>query len=87
MSELDKYRVEINEIDDKIIELFEARMHVAKKVGLYKKKRNLPILNKDREAIVIERNVSKLKDKSLANYATRFFEKLMDLSKELQEKL
>lgn len=87
MSELDKYRVEINEIDDKIIELFEARMHVAKKVGLYKKERNLPILNKDREAIVIERNVSKLKDKSLANYTTRFFEKLMDLSKELQEKL
>lgn len=87
MTDLDKYRVEINELDDQIIKLFEARMQVARNVGRYKLERNLPILNAEREALVIENNVAKLEDKSLEDVTKRFLQTMMDLSKELQEQL
>lgn len=87
MADLDTYRIEINELDDQIIKLFEARMQVARNVGRYKKERNLPILNVEREALVIEKNVAKLEDKSLEDVTKRFLQTMMDLSKELQEQL
>jgi monofunctional chorismate mutase len=87
MADLDTYRIEINELDDQIIKLFEARMQVARNVGRYKKERNLPILNAEREALVIEKNVAKLEDKSLEDVTKRFLQTMMDLSKELQEQL
>lgn len=85
MSELEKYRLKINELDDQIIKLFEERMQVARAVGEYKKERNLPILNAEREKEVIKNNVSKLKDPSLSNVAEQFLQTMMDLSKELQK--
>ena len=87
MADLDTYRIEINELDDQIIKLFEARMQVARNVGRYKKERNLPILNAEREALVIEKNVAKLEDKGLEDVTKRFLQTMMDLSKELQEQL
>ena len=59
----------------------------AREVGEYKKERNLPILNLEREKEVIERNVLKLEDASLADVTKRFLQHMMDLSKELQKDL
>ena len=44
MSDLDDYRKKIDEIDQKMTELFEERMNVVMKVGEYKKANNLPVL-------------------------------------------
>ena len=49
MRDLKEIREEINEIDEKLIELFKRRMECAKDVGNYKKANNIPILNQDRE--------------------------------------
>ncbi|OGY42721.1 MAG: hypothetical protein A2Y67_01510 [Candidatus Buchananbacteria bacterium RBG_13_39_9] len=47
--ELKKLRREIDKIDRKLIDLLVQRKSLVQKVGLFKKKHNLPIFNKARE--------------------------------------
>jgi monofunctional chorismate mutase len=54
MDELKKARKEINAIDDKLLLLLSHRMKVVKKVGEYKIKNNIPIVDKKREKEVVE---------------------------------
>ena len=49
MDELKKARKEINAIDDKLLLLLTHRMKVVKKVGEYKIRNNMPIVDKKRE--------------------------------------
>lgn len=87
MSELDGYRIDIDEIDSQLVKLFEKRMDVAKKVVLYKIQNGLPIYNGAREQEVIQKNVNKLKNKEYADYTQTFFNDLMEVSRELQNKV
>ncbi|WP_315081060.1 prephenate dehydratase [uncultured Clostridium sp.] len=86
MAELDDYRNSIDEIDQKITELFEQRMDVVLKVGEYKKKNNLPIFNKNREDEVIKKNLGYLKNQDYIEETEKFFEKLMEVSRQLQSR-
>ena len=87
MATLEDYRNEIDNIDNELISLFERRMNVAKKVAEYKKQNNLPILNEKREEEVILKNVNLLKNKEYSKITKEFFEKIMELSRELQSEL
>lgn len=84
MAGLDEYRKKIDEIDKKITELFEERMNVVLNVAEYKKKNNLPIFNKNREDEVIKKNLSYLKNEDYNKATERFFEKLMEVSRQFQ---
>ncbi|NFL93926.1 chorismate mutase [Clostridium botulinum] len=86
MAGLDQYRNSIDEIDKKITELFEQRMDVVLKVGEYKKKNNLPIFNKNREDDVIKKNLGYLKNQDYIEETEKFFEKLMEISRQLQSR-
>ena len=86
MSELDGYRKKIDEIDREITRLFEERMDTVIKVGEYKKKNNLPVLNKDREQEVLEKNVGYLKNEDYSEELKAFFNNLMNIAKELEHK-
>jgi chorismate mutase/prephenate dehydratase len=85
MSELDDYRDTIDEIDKKITELFEKRMDVVLKVGEYKKKNNLPVLDESREKQVIEKNLGYLKDKAYEEGARKFFINIMEIAKGFEQ--
>ena len=61
-TELEIYRDKIDEIDTKIIELYEARMEVVKNVIDYKIKNNIPILDSSRESKMLDKNLSKIKN-------------------------
>lgn len=84
MDELEQLRAEIDEIDRKMTILFEERMKIVDKVGQYKQKNNLPILNTHREEMVLEKNSTYLQDKSLQEPLKKFFISLMKISKEKQ---
>lgn len=79
-----KCRDRIDEIDKKIIELFEERMEMVLNVAEYKKENNLPIFNRQREEIIIENSINRLKNKELSRYAQEMLHCLMDISKEYQ---
>ena len=84
MNELEQYRKEIDEIDQELTRLFELRLNTVLKVGRYKKQRNLPVLDVSREQAVIEKNISRLRDKTFEPQATTFFQSMMDITKETQ---
>lgn len=65
MSNLEKYRISINIIDDQIIKLLEERMEVVKKVGEEKKFNKLDVYCGNREEQILKRlsNSSSLDNK------------------------
>ncbi|MCY6485009.1 prephenate dehydratase [Clostridium aestuarii] len=86
MNELEKLREEINQIDKQLTELFEKRMNTVLKVAQYKKENNIPILNKNREEQVINRNNSYLENKDFETATAEFFKDVMSISRRLQAK-
>lgn len=87
MSDLNNYRDKIDEIDSQLVKLFEERMDVVQNVVEYKIKNNLPIYNGSRELEVIKKNIAKLENKSYSDYAERFFESIMEISRQHQNKI
>ena len=86
MSDIDDYRNRIDEIDKEITKLFEERMDTVINIANYKKDRNLPIFNRDREDEVVEKNVGYLKNNDYAEETRKFFISLMEVSRELQSR-
>ena len=84
MRNLQDYRQEINEIDDRIIELLNERFQVSVEIGEYKRERALPTLDRDREeeikAKILQIKAAEvIKERILGVYAAIFKE-----SRELQ---
>lgn len=86
MEDLKQLREKIDQIDEKLVELFEERMETVLEVASYKKENNIPVLNQSREDEVIEKNKNRLKNKSFGDSLEKFFIYLMSLSKEEQRK-
>ncbi|WP_368247321.1 chorismate mutase [Clostridium perfringens] len=78
-------RKEIDRIDGELMKLFEERMNVVLDVARYKKENNMEIFHKDRENQVIEKNLSRVKNKELLPYVEEMLHALMDISKEYQQ--
>lgn len=83
MDELNLLRQQIDELDKKLLEIFEARMERVQEVANYKTVNNLPILDASREKKVLEKTKF-LKNPNLQSQAVHFLQTLMDISKTLQ---
>lgn len=86
MDDLEYLREEINKIDREMIELFEKRAEVSRKVAEYKKKNSMDILDKSREEEVIRINLKQLKDKSIKDETKTFLKNVMEISRNIQKK-
>lgn len=87
IKDISKYRKQINEIDDAILDLYLKRMDVCTKIGEYKKEKELSSYDPDREAEVIADVMSKVSDPKYADGAAQLFITLMQISCELQDKI
>ena len=71
MTDIDGWRENIDEIDEKLVRLLNERMKCAQAIGDIKRKEGLPILNKMREKEIKERikscNEGPLGDDDLAD--------------------
>lgn len=83
---LDELRVEINDIDAKMLELFLKRMDLCRNVAQYKKENNLPIMQPDREAQLIDRIRASCPE-YMADASAVLFTEIMDISKCLQSEV
>ena len=83
-TELEIYRDKIDEIDTKIIELYEARMEVVKNVIDYKIKNNIPIVDSSRESKMLDKNLSKIKNDEYKTYYKDVLEGFLKASKSMQ---
>jgi len=84
--DLQKLRLDIDEIDDDIIRLFEKRMEVTSKIALYKKKHDLPIHDPVREQQKIHELTMKVSEKNKP-YISDLFALLFKISRIGQEKV
>lgn len=81
---MEQYRKQLNKIDDEIRKLFEQRLDIVEKIGLYKKEHKLDIYDEVREKFIIDKGVESLENSNYETYYKRFLENLMEISKDLQ---
>lgn len=84
MKDLKQCREQLDLIDEKIIELFEKRMLVIKDVALYKKQNNLPIVDEEREKVILKKNIEKFNNAELKQYYQTILKAYLDVSKQYQ---
>lgn len=84
MKDLKQCREQLDIIDEKIIELFEKRMLVIKDVALYKKQNNLPIVDEEREKVMLKNNIEKFNNAELKQYYQTILNAYLDVSKQYQ---
>lgn len=87
MNQLEQARKIISEVDAQMASLFEKRMHAAELVAEYKKEMGLPVLDADREQLLIEKGSARIEDEGLRSYYVSFLQHTMDLSKSYQHRL
>ena len=86
-TELDVYRTKISKIDDMVIDLLIERFELTDKVGMFKRKNNIPIENKDVEKRIIARLVARGDNKVDGKLILKVYSEIFKHSKERQEKL
>ena len=87
MTELDKCRVEIDEIDRKIIELYEKRMNIVKRVTQYKIENSMPVLDSNRESKMLEKNLNLINELEFKKYYPSVLNGFLKASKDMQSEL
>ena len=87
-NQLDKFRKQIDEIDNLIIDLLVKRMRVVKKVGQYKKSKNLPPLDPARWQQVLTSKIEKAKSLGLdPEMVKKIYNIMHDYALKIEEKV
>tara|TARA_B100000989_G_C19303092_1_gene369318 strand:- start:270 stop:560 length:291 start_codon:yes stop_codon:yes gene_type:complete len=86
--ELFNLRKDINDIDNKLMELLISRLEVVEKVGELKKKHNMEVLDKKRENVIFKKIETLYgKETDETKFLTQIYNKVMEESKKKQEEL
>lgn len=84
MRSIEDLRKSIDEIDQALVKLFEARMDVVKEVADYKKMTKTPLLDAQRESDLIQKNIELLKNPAYAPFLSAFYKDMMAYSRNYQ---
>lgn len=87
MTELEKARKIINEVDSEMAKLFVKRMDAVKKVATYKKETGMQVTDIAREEEVIAKNARILENSPYKSYYVNFLRSNMEISKKFQHRL
>jgi chorismate mutase / prephenate dehydratase len=82
-----KIREDIDRIDSEIAKLFEKRMETVNKVAEYKKENKLPVRDKEREAVVLDKCRQRVQNSAYADGLRKIMAQIMDISVEREENL
>ena len=85
MEKLEICRDLIDSIDNQIIELYVKRMEIVKEITKLKIENGLPVLDQNREKIMLEKNLEKIKDHEFKKYYKSVLEGFLKASKEMQK--
>ncbi|MBP3478841.1 MAG: bifunctional chorismate mutase/prephenate dehydratase [Oscillospiraceae bacterium] len=83
---MQELRGQIDEIDDRLVQLFSQRMDIAAQIAAYKKENNMPIFvpSREREKLL---DVAQKAGPEMANYTRVLYSMLFELSRSYQSKL
>lgn len=80
---LEELREEIDQIDQQMVSLFQARMEAASQVAEYKKEKGLPVLDAARERALMEK-VAEQVGEELADYTQSMYRTILSTSRSYQ---
>ena len=81
MTELEQYRQEIDRIDGELVQLFLERLAVTGKVGEYKQRAGIPVLDAGREKQVIAAKTALTDDPARTAHVAALYEEIMAISR------
>lgn len=81
--DLNSLREEIDKIDNELVKLFCARMEVSKKVGEYKIKNSLPVLDEKRETEKLQ-SIKSVCSPEYSRTVEQLYKKIFELSRSVQ---
>lgn len=87
MNELEKRRIEIDEIDTAMASLFEKRMEVCRQIGEYKKEHGLSVYDKMRETAILEKRSALIEKPEHKEYYANFLSNMMKISRDYQGRI
>ena len=87
MTELEKYRKQIDEADNELLDLFFTRMQAVSEIARIKRENALPVEDINRERQLIKDKLTGVCESSSNEYVERFFEFLIGESKRLQRSM
>ena len=79
-------RNSIDKVDDQIFDLILKRFDYVEKIGNIKKEMNMPVDDKAREEIIIERLSEKLNTKINYNEIKKIIDPIISISKDIQRR-
>ena len=79
-------RNSIDKVDDQIFDLILKRLDYVEKIGNIKREMNLPVYDKSREQIIIERLTEKLITKINSEEIKKIIDPIISISKDLQRR-
>ena len=79
-------RNRIDKVDDQIFDLIIKRFDYVKKIGKVKKEMNMPVDDKAREEIIIERLSEKLSSKINYKQIKKIISPIISISKDIQNR-
>ncbi len=85
MTDINKLRNQIDEIDSQLVMLFEKRMKLSKEVAEYKIQNGLPVLNSKREEEIVLS--VRQKTAGIEDYTEALYRKIFELSRDYQHQL
>lgn len=85
MTALDDYRKELDQIDESMTHLLEARMRVAEKIAAYKHEHHVPVVDAIREREILDR-ITREASPDMAYYTRTMYSNIMEMSKDHQRK-
>ena len=86
-NKLEEARRIINDVDAQMAALFVRRMRAVALVYEHKKEFGLPILDEERESLVIERNAALVEDEVLKGYYIDYLKHVMGISRSYQSRM
>ena len=87
MTELEKYRQQIDDIDSQLVRLFLDRLEVTGKVGEYKMARGLPVLDSTREKAVIAKRSAQAPTPAAKARVAALYDAILTISRRQQRLL
>ena len=85
MTALDDYRKELDQIDETMINMLEARMRTVEKIAQYKIDNDMPVLDALREREILDR-ITRNASPDMAFYTRTMYSNIMEMSKDHQRK-
>ena len=82
--DINDLRLEIDEINEQLLSLFERRMDIVKEIGRYKKQRKLPVKDPERERQILSGMCEKTRPE-LSEYVQTLFLSLFEVSSNYQK--